>query len=103
MKRGEQGGRARKVGRKEKKKRKKRKKTKKTKKRTVRPLLADPVLQRHVQRLGRHLPGEKQRQLGLARGPQQHSVRDTQALRHERQPGARVADGVVWVLVAREK
>lgn len=63
-----------------------------------RPLLLQKALQAEIQRFAGHLAAEHQEDLDFARRPDQRGVDDAEPLRHERQPGAEVGNGIVRIL-----
>ena len=62
-------------------------------------LLPDQALEREVEGLAGHLPGEHEENLDLARGVEQRHVDDAERLRDQGQPGAEVGDRVGRVVV----
>ena len=66
--------------------------------RTFRPLLADPALEREIERLARHLAREHEQDLDFARRPDERHIGHAEALRDQGEPGGRVGYGVRRVL-----
>lgn len=65
---------------------------------TLWTLFLDEALKGEVQNLAPHLTDEHEKNLDFAGGPYQGGIDDTEGLRDESKPCAKIGDWVSWIL-----